>query len=224
MKVSTYLFILSLVLTLFSFGSVYSTKLEPQCSLIANYSNHTFIFEYFEPSIAKPALNFCLEYSNIDSCCTFNQTWAIELTMIMAQNLFGECKACINNVADMFCAMNCDQFQSTYFIPTKFKPNTKQILEVQYLVTNHYADRLYKSCRDISADGVPPFYKLYPTYQEFFTLFENFAPFYKIDFVYDDIRGYSSELESCKGSCPCSSCRESCTPDILNNITPKIKI
>ncbi|EGG21969.1 Niemann-Pick C type protein [Cavenderia fasciculata] len=160
-----------------------------------------------------------LEY-NENSCCDQEQFGILSAQMQTANTIFGRCPACMNNLWDLWCASGCSPYQSQFMIVDKTAPymynhvNYTKVAFATYILDPVYAEGIYNSCRDVIANGNVPFAAQYPSYQTFFNdFFGGNNPQFGINFIFDPVNGYSSNVavQNCSESCSCTSCRDLCS-------------
>ncbi|GAM28587.1 hypothetical protein SAMD00019534_117630 [Acytostelium subglobosum LB1] len=210
------------------FSNVQSYNTTLGCSMYglnASYiENRTFAPSKPDPEIAN---NTCQlvhpEYSEL-ACCNNAQSLVLKNNMFIGASIFGRCPACLFNVWDLWCAMSCSPYQAEFIIVTAVKtPNVTdaKITKTEFILDPTYASGLYNSCRDVDSNGAGPIGQYYTNYPDFFNnLFGSQNPAFKIQFVFDPIKGYGNDIVPCAATCSCDSCRDSCyAPEVFNGLT-----
>ena len=90
-------------------------------------------------------------------CCDEVQLKLLANQIKLWKGLAGHCPACYKNFVDHFCSLTCHPDQSEWMDPTPFLRHGPAdngtmvwyVTAVEIYVTHNYADRLYRSCKDV---------------------------------------------------------------------------
>lgn len=84
-------------------------------------------------------------------CCTDRQITTMDVSIRMAEGIYGRCKTCLKNLVRSICALSCDTRQSEY-IETEVKTNIvgiEYVSQIWFNITEKYMDETYKSCSEV---------------------------------------------------------------------------
>lgn len=88
---------------------------------------------------------------NTRVCCTDKQITNMDISIGIAEGIFGSCKTCLKNVIRSICAFSCDNKQSSY-IQTEIKVNVLGIdfvSQISMNITERYMEGTFTSCNEV---------------------------------------------------------------------------
>eukprot|EP01133_Synstelium_polycarpum_P009861 gene9861-11524_t len=122
--------------------------------------------------------------------------------MLIASTIFGRCPACMYNLWDLWCAMSCSPYQSSFVEVTSVRESggLQLINTTNFVLEPGYASGIYNSCRDIDSNGAGPIGNAYTNYNDFFNnLFGAKNRAFAITFVFNS-SGYANTVVPCAES------------------------
>ncbi|XP_077864367.1 NPC intracellular cholesterol transporter 1-like [Saccoglossus kowalevskii] len=87
------------------------------------------------------------------TCCDTEQLGTLQRQTAFTQSAFARCPACLANFMNLYCQSTCSRHNSRFVNATvileREEHNETQIYEVDYYLTQRYADGLFYSCNEV---------------------------------------------------------------------------
>ncbi|XP_077517894.1 NPC intracellular cholesterol transporter 1-like [Amblyomma americanum] len=166
-------------------------------------------------------------------CCDDGQVGVLVDNLNLMHSMISGCPSCFFNLARVFCTITCSPQQETFLEVTQFNKTSKAVAEVNYYITQRYAEGSFSSCSGLDADILGILCGSFSTDCGPETLLMALgmhdglhSPF-QIDFVFTDVpvvahnhtfNPMNATYKKCsepgapgQAPCTCATCRESCS-------------
>lgn len=167
------------------------------------------------------------------TCCSASQVRSFDTSMALPKQLLSRCPGCYTNFVNLYCDFTCGPHQSLFMsanstgVSPKGKPN---ILSVNYLLSNYFADGMYESCKDVQMPsnnqkaigvlcGKDASQCTPQNWLDFMGNHEYHNTPFQINFNLSDVpvtfpngtlNPMNDSIVPCNESCSCQDCRASC--------------
>lgn len=128
-------------------------------------AQHTLLYKYDgEPMVGgldaeahSLLLKRCPELykdANSSVCCTSDQVKEMDTSFQLAEQVFGRCQTCVQNMLRSICAMTCHPEQGKFIKVKEHKPGPLEkecVWDINFLIDQKYMDETYESCVGVVA-------------------------------------------------------------------------